>query len=207
MKIGIIGSGHIGDTAARLFVQAGHEVALSNSRGPQSLKERVQQLGPQARATTVEEAAAFGEVVLVAIPLKAYGSLPRAQLAGKIVIDAMNYYSQRDGELDFQGHTSSEFIARYLSGARLVKAFNTMWFKTLGEDGKPGAPLDERLVLFIAGDDAEAKQAVSRLIEQVGFAAVDTGTLAVGGKHQQPGAAVYNRPMRPPQAREVLATL
>jgi predicted dinucleotide-binding enzyme len=207
MKIGIIGSGHIGEAAARLFVKAGHEVALSNSRGPASLKELIELIGPQARATSVEEAAAFGELVLVAVPLKAYGTLPRAQLAGKIVIDAMNYYSQRDGQLDFSGHTSSEFVARYLSGSRLVKAFNTMWFKTLAEDGKPAAPLEERLVLFLAGDDAEAKQAVSRLIEQIGFAPVDTGSLAVGGKHQQPGSAVYNRPLRPAQAREILATL
>ncbi|MFL5347606.1 MAG: NADPH-dependent F420 reductase [Hyalangium sp.] len=207
MKIGIIGSGYIGETAARLFIKAGHEVALSNSRGPESLKDKVRELGPQARATSVEDAAAFGEVVLVAVPLKAYEQLPRAQLSGKIVIDAMNYYPQRDGEIDFQGKSTSEFVARHLPGTRVVKAFNTMWFKTLGQDCKPGTPLEERLVLFLAGDDAGAKQTVSQLIEQIGFAPVDTGSLAVGGKRQQPGSAVYNRPMRPAQAREVLATL
>lgn len=207
MKIGIIGSGMIGATTARLFVQTGHEVAISNSRGPESLKELVQDLGPRARATSVEEAAAFGELVLVAVPLKAYSSLPRAQLSGKIVIDAMNYYPDRDGQLDFQGHTSSEFVAQHLPGARVVKAFNTMYFKPLGEQGKPGAPLEERLVLFLAGDDAEAKQIVSRLIEQIGFTPVDTGTLAMGGRRQQPGTAIYNRLMRPAEASEALSTL
>lgn len=207
MKIGIIGSGMIGATTARLFVQAGHEVAISNSRGPESLQELVRELGPRARATSVEEAAAFGELVLVAVPLKAYGSLPRAQLSGKIVIDAMNYYPQRDGQLDFQGHTASEFVAQHLPGARVVKAFNTMYFEPLGAQGKPGAPLEERLVLFLAGDDVEAKQTVSRLIEQLGFTPVDTGTLATGGQRQQPGTAIYNRLMQPAEAREALSKL
>jgi len=207
MKIGIIGSGMIGATTARLFVQAGHEVAISNSRGPESLSGLVQELGPKARATSVEESAAFGELVLVAVPLKAYVSLPRAQLSGKIVIDAMNYYPQRDGALDFQARSSSEFVAQHLPGARVVKTFNTMYFKPLGEQGKPGAPLEERLVLFLAGDDAEAKQTVSRLIDQIGFTPVDTGTLATGGHQQQPGTAIYNRLMRPAEAREALARL
>ncbi|MBN1206070.1 MAG: NADPH-dependent F420 reductase [Myxococcaceae bacterium] len=207
MKIGIIGSGMIGATSARLFVKAGHEVAISNSRGPESLKGLVQELGPRARATSVEEAAAFGELVLLAIPLKAYDTLPRAQLSGKIVIDAMNYYPQRDGQLDFKGGSSSQFVAQQLPGARVVKTFNTMYFKPLGEEGKPGAPLEDRLVLFVAGDDAEARQTVSRLIEQIGFTPIDTGTLATGGKHQQPGTAIYNRLMQPAQAREELSKM
>jgi hypothetical protein len=197
----------IGETSARLFVKASHEVAISNSRGPESLKGLVQELGPRCRATSVEESAAFGELVLLATPLKVYDSLPRAQLAGKIVIDAMNYYPNRDGQLDFKGHSSSEFVAQHLPGARVVKAFNTMYFKPLGQDGKPGAPAEERLVLFVAGDDAEAKQTVSRLIEQLGFTPVDTGTLATGGKRQQPGTAIYNRLMKPAEAREALSTL
>lgn len=206
MKIGIIGSGMIGETAARLFVKAGHEVAITNSRGPESLKELVRELGPKARATSVEDAAAFGEVVLLAVPLKAYGSLPRAQLSGKIVIDAMNYYPQRDGQLDFKGQGSSQFVAQNLPGARIVKAFNTMYFVPLGKEGKPGAPAEDRLVLFVAGDDAGSKQTVSSLIDQIGFTPVDTGTLATGGKRQEPGTAIYNRPMKPAQARELLST-
>jgi 8-hydroxy-5-deazaflavin:NADPH oxidoreductase len=207
MKIGIIGSGMIGETSARLFVKAGHEVAISNSRGPESLRGLVQEVGPKLRATTVEEAVAFGELVLLAVPLKAHGSLPRAQLSGKIVIDAMNYYPGRDGQIDFKGLATSEFVAQQLPGARVVKTLNTMYFKPLGQEGKPGAPLEERWVLFLAGDDAEAKQTVSRLIEEIGFTPVDTGTLATGGQRQQPGTAIYNRLMRPSEAREVLSTM
>ncbi len=131
MKIGIIGSGHIGGTLAKLWAKAGHQVAISNSRGPASLAALVAEIGPQARAATVEEAAAYGEVVLVAIPYGKFDTLPFAKMSGKIVIDAMNYYPQRDGQIDFGDLTSSELVARHLPGGRLVKAFNTMYFETL----------------------------------------------------------------------------
>src|SRR5688500_16206571 len=110
MNIGIIGAGHIGGTAARLFIDAGHRVAISNSRGPETLRDLVAELGPNARASTPEEAARFGEAVLVAIPLKDYTTLPVDELRGKIVIDAMNYYPGRDGnyaQLDSGETTSS----------------------------------------------------------------------------------------------------
>ena len=124
MKIGIIGAGHIGGTTARLFIDAGHEVAISNSRGPETLRDLIANLGPRARATTPEEAARFGELVLVAIPLKDYTSLPAADLRGKVVVDAMNYYPNRDGhftQLDAGNTTSSELLAAHLPGARVVK--------------------------------------------------------------------------------------
>src|SRR5438034_1030502 len=111
MNIGIIGAGKIGATAARLFVDAGHEVAISNSRGPETMRELVAALGPKARAATPAEAARFGEVVLLAIPLKDYITLPVTDLRGKIVIDAMNYYAERDGhyaKLDSGETASSE---------------------------------------------------------------------------------------------------
>lgn len=205
MNIGIVGSGHIGGTAARLFAAAGHQIALSNSRGPESLTQEVQELGPSVRAMTVEEAAAFGDLVLVAIPFGSYETLPAAPLSGKIVIDAMNYYPGRDGQIDFGGRTSSELASQHLHGARLVKAFNTMNYQTLGAEGKPGAPLDERLVLFVAGDDEEAKSVVFGLIEEIGFAPVDTGSLREGGRLQEPGSPIYNRPMTLEQARGTLA--
>src|SRR5215210_2060701 len=137
MNIGIVGSGNIGATAARLFAEAGHEVAVSNSRGPETLEELVADIGPRARASTVEEAADFGEVVLVAIPFFAYEALPSDPLAGKIVVDAMNYYPGRDGEMDLDGLGSSELLARHLPDARLVKAFNTMYYETLATGGDP----------------------------------------------------------------------
>src|SRR3712207_2706963 len=137
MRIGIVGSGNIGGTAARLFEEAGHEVLVgSRSNG------------------RVEEACSFGEMVLVAIPFKAYETLPADALEGRIVIDAMNYYAGRDGQiatLDRDETTSTELLAQHLDGARVVKAFNTMQAATLGEDGRPaGDP--QRLVLLVAGD-------------------------------------------------------
>ena len=193
MRIGIIGSGNIGATAAQLFARAGHDVAISNSRGPETLQELVDNIGPNVRAVTVEEAAEFGEVVLEAIPFGRYKELPVEPLAGKVVVDTANYYPQRDGEIDLGGLTSSEEIARYLGpDVRLVKALNTMYYETLASEGNPEASLEERLVLFVAGDDEEAKAVVSRLIEEIGFAPVDTGSLGEGGNKQQPGSAVYN---------------
>jgi predicted dinucleotide-binding enzyme len=208
MRIGVIGSGNIGGTAARLFAAAGHDVAVANSRGPASLGDLVAELGHRGRAATVEEAAAFGEAVLVAIPLRAYDALPPAPFAGRVVIDANNYYPGRDGqraELDDGATTSSELLAAHVEGARVVKAFNTMYFETLAAEGAPDATRDERLVLFVAGDDAEAKALVCELIEQIGFAAVDTGSLAEGGRRQQPGAPLYNEPMRRAEAERRLA--
>ncbi|MHB0871760.1 MAG: NADPH-dependent F420 reductase [Chloroflexota bacterium] len=206
VNIGIIGAGHIGGTAARLFAEAGHQVAVSNSRGPATLTSLVRQLGPNVRAATVEEAEGFGEAVLIAIPFGRYRELPAPQLSGKIVVDAMNYYPQRDGQIDFGGLTSSELLARELPGARIVKAFNTMYAQTLATAGKPTAPMNERLVLFVAGDDPEAKAVVSRLIEDIGFAPVDTGSLGEGGMKQQPGSPIYTREMTVEEAQEALAS-
>ena len=204
MKIGIIGAGNIGATAARLFAGAGHEVALSNSRGPRTLAPLVEEIGPGARAATIEEAAEFGDVVLEAIPFKDYDTLPAGTLAGKIFVDASNYYEGRDGRMDFDGLTSSELVARHLPGSRLVKAFNTMYYQTLATEGRPEAPAEERLVLFVAGDDEEAKATVSELIEEIGFSPVDTGSLGEGGRKQEPGSPIYNRPMTPGEASEIL---
>jgi 8-hydroxy-5-deazaflavin:NADPH oxidoreductase len=205
MNVGIVGSGKIGATAARLFAKAGHEVAVSNSRGPESLASLVEEIGPRARAATVEEAADFGEVVLVAMPFFAYETpLPADRLSGKVVVDAMNYYAGRDGEINFNGLSSTEAVARHLPDSRLVKAFNTMYYETLRKEGRPSAPEEERLVLFVAGDDGEAKALVSQLIEEIGFAPVDTGSLSDGRK-QEPGSPIYNVPMDPERARETLA--
>lgn len=198
MNIGIIGSGNIGATTARLFAEAGHQVAVSNSRGPESLRELVAGIGPRARAATTEEAADFGDVVLVAIPFFAYETLPTDRLAGKIVVDATNYYPGRDGEMGLGGLGSSELLARHLPDVRIVKAFNTMYYETLAAGGDPSDNV--RLVLFVAGDDEEAKAVVSGLIEGIRFTPVDVGTLEDGRK-QQPGSPVYNVPMSEERAR------
>lgn len=204
MKIGIIGAGNIGATAARLFVAAGHEVVISNSRGPETLSELVEDIDGRVQAATIDEAAEFGDVVLEAIPFGRYEELPADRLAGKIVIDASNYYPGRDGEIDLGGLTSTEAIARHLSGSRVVKAFNTMYYVTLASEGRTDATVEDRLVLFVAGDDAEANGVVSGLIEEIGFAPIDTGPLNESGK-QEPDAPVYNNPMTPEKARGMLA--
>ena len=204
MRIGVIGSGNIGATAARLFARAGHDVAISNSRGPETLGGLVEEIGPGVRAATVDEAAEFGEVVMEAIPFGRYGELPAGKLEGKIFVTASNYYPDRDGEIDHGGRASSELVQAHLPGARVVKAFNTIYFGRLAENGRPDVPFEEREVIFVAGEDAEAKAVVSGLIGEVGFAPVDTGTLAES-RRQEPGSPVYNVPMRPSEAREMLA--
>jgi 8-hydroxy-5-deazaflavin:NADPH oxidoreductase len=204
IKIGMIGAGKLGGTAARLFSWAGYPVAIANSRGPGSIDSSAAQFGPNVRVVTAEEAAEFGEVVLLAIPFGAYESIPARALSGKIVIDAMNYFPQRDGEIDLGGLGSSEFVARRLPGARIVKAFNTMHFETLGAAGNPGVEPAERLVIFIAGDDGEAKAVVARLIEEVGFTPMDTGSLREGGRRLEPDSPLFRRPLDPMEAREIL---
>jgi 8-hydroxy-5-deazaflavin:NADPH oxidoreductase len=207
MKIGIIGAGKIGATSAKLFVQAGHDVAISNSRGPETLRDLVSQLGDRAKAVTVEEAAKFGDVILISIPFGKYKSLPADAFDGKIVIDSNNYYPSRDGnfpELDQGKTTSSELQASYFRGARFVKAFNTIWFEHLKTQGDVNMPDENRRAIFIAGDDPEAKKVVAKLISDIGFTAVDTGNLREGGKAQQPGTAIYNQDLTATEAQAML---
>jgi predicted dinucleotide-binding enzyme len=193
--IGLIGSGHIGSTVARLAVDAGHDVVLSNSRGPETLTDLVDQLGPRARAATAAEAAAAGDIVVVAIPLKAYRTVPVEPLRGKVVIDTSNYYPQRDGhiaELDDESTTSSELLQAHLPESRVVKAFNNIYFGHLGSLQRPaGHP--ERSVLAIAGDDEAAKQTVAEFLDSIEYDAYDVGPLAEGWRYQ-PDTPAYGQP-------------
>ena len=177
MRIGIVGAGKIGSTVARLVLAAGHDVALSNSRGPESLRSLVAELGPHAHAMSADDAARYGDVALLAVPWRSRDALPSPDtVKGKIVIDAMNQYTASGGleRLDPSTSASEETLKR-LPGARLVKAFNTIWFRHLGERGRSDLPVGERHAIFLAGDDPDAKRVVSRLIEEIGFAPVDTG--------------------------------
>jgi len=206
MQIGIIGAGRIGQAVATRLVTAGHEVMLSNTRGPESLADVEEALGQDAHAGTVEDATAYGEVVFVAIPLAAMYALPPAELDGKIVVDANNYSPQRDGqipELDDGSVGSSELLARHLPGSRVVKAFNTIYYERIAHEAKPPGSA-ERLAVPLAGDDAAAKQVVAALIDDMGFDPVDAGSLA-DGRNQQPGTAVYNLPVGADGVREALA--
>jgi len=209
MKIGIIGAGNIGANAAKLFVKAGHEIAIANSRGAETLKDLVAELGENAQAMSIEEATKFGEIVFVSIPFGKYKTLPANLFRDKIVIDSNNYYPDRDGnyvELDENKTTSSEMLAEHLRGARIVKGFNTIWFEHLKTQGDVNLPIEERRAIFIGGDDAEAKETVARLIEEIGFAAVDTGDLRDGGATQQPETAIYNRNLTASEAQAILGS-
>ncbi|GAA4953315.1 putative dinucleotide-binding enzyme [Nonomuraea thailandensis] len=190
--IAFIGSGHIGGTVARLSVEAGYDVVLSNSRGPETLKDLVDELGPKARAATPAEAAEAGDLVVVSIPLRAYRDVPVEPLAGKPVIDTNNYYSQRDGDfprLDDGSLTSSELLQQHLPASRVVKVFNNIFFVHLRALPRPsGAP--DRTALPIAGDDAAAKETVTAFLDAIGYDAVDAGPLAQGWRFQ-PGTPVY----------------
>jgi predicted dinucleotide-binding enzyme len=187
MTIGFIGAGHIGSQVARLAVKAGHDVVLSNSRGPETLAALVKELGPRARAGTTEEAATAGDVVVVTVPLKNYREVPVAPLAGKVVIDTNNYYPQRDGhipELDDESTTTAELLQAHLPTSKVVKAFNHIQAAHLTTDGRPpGTP--NRRALVIAGDDAQAKAMVTTLLDQFGFDVVDAGPLREGWRIQR----------------------
>jgi hypothetical protein len=208
MRIGIIGAGHIGGTLAKRFVDVGHEVAVSNSRGPETLVSLVDTLGDHAQATTTADAARFGDVVVVAIPMGRYREVPTDAVADKVVIDANNYYPQRDGhfeELDNDRTTSSELLQAHLLGAHVVKAFNAIQWMRLRDDGRPaGDP--ERLAVPLSGDDEEAKRTVAGLIDQLGFDPVDAGTLAEGGRKHQTGAPAYTLGVPTAELRARLAT-
>ncbi|HLK54543.1 MAG TPA: NADPH-dependent F420 reductase [Candidatus Angelobacter sp.] len=208
MKIGILGAGNIGAVAARLFVGAGHDVAVSNSRGPESLQSLVRELGPQAHAMTIDGASGFGDVILLAVPWRSPDALPHPELLrNKIVIDAMNPYRPDGGFYDLGGSTSSEIVLERIPGSRLVKAFNTIYYVHLAERGRKDLPMDDRHTIYVAGDDAEAKKVVSKLIEEIGFAAVDTGSLREGGRLQEPNSPIYDKTYNAREAREFLASL
>jgi predicted dinucleotide-binding enzyme len=209
MKIGIIGAGNIGANAAKLFAEAGHEIAIANSRSPETLTEIVNEIGGDAKAVTVEDAAKFGEIVFVSIPLGKIGELPTDGFDGKVVIDSNNYYPDRDGQiavLDSDEKTSSELLAEHLTGAIVVKAFNTIWFEHLKTLGNKELPLENRRVIFVAGDDNNAKKTVSNLIEEIGFAAYDTGSLREGGRNQAPNTAIYNQNITLSEAPAILGS-
>ena len=197
--IGLIGAGHIGGTVARLAVDGGHDVVLSNSRGPETLADLVSELGPRARAATAADAAAAGDIVVVTVPLRAYRDVPVEPLRGKVVIDTNNYYPQRDGhiaELDDESTTVSELLQAHLPESRVVKAFNNIYFGHLGSLTRPaGSP--ERSVLAIAGNDADAKRTVTEFLDSIGYDAYDVGPLAEGWRYQRDTAAyaaIYVRP-------------
>lgn len=204
MEIGIIGSGHIGGTLTRRLRSLGHDVAVANSRGPQSLADLAAETG--ARAVSVEDAVQSAELVVIAIPLKAVPELPASLFDGKLVVDANNYYPQRDGdipELLDRSLSSSRWTADHLKGARVVKVFNNIQAAHLMDEGKPAGTAG-RIALPVAGDDADAKRIVMGLVDDLGFDPVDAGTLDESWR-QQPDTPVYGTDRDADGVREGLA--
>jgi 8-hydroxy-5-deazaflavin:NADPH oxidoreductase len=189
-SFGIIGAGNIGQTVARHLIKAGHPVILSNSKGPDSLKEIVTLLGAGAKAGSLQDAA-NADIVLLALPWSQISTLTRLiDWTNRIVIDATNHfitYAPDFQVADLSGRASSEFVSEQLPGARIVKAFNTLPFKILGTDPKEAGG---RRVLFISGNDDSSKKEVREIIESLGFAVIDLGDLAYGSKLQQAKGAV-----------------
>ena len=190
MKISILGAGYVGRSIAAAAMKCGHKAMISNSRGPQTLFSETMIIG--CEAGTIEDAAKFGDVVVVAIPLKHYKVVPVEPLAGKIVIDANNYYPGRDDaipELDAGTTTSSELLAAHLPKSKVVKAFNAIIMTHFDRDGQPTGSFDRR-ALPLAGDDQEAKKTVADLYDQFGFDPVDVGALSEGWRFR-PDTPVY----------------
>ncbi len=205
--LGLIGAGHIGSQLARLGVAYGYNVIVSNSRGPETLAELVDELGPSARAATVADAARESDLVVVTMPLKNIGTLPADAFDGKTVIDTNNYYPQRDGQiaaLDDETTTVSELLQEQLPGAHVVKAFNNIFASALTADGLPAGDPGRR-ALAIAGDDADAKAAVTAFIDSIGFDVVDAGPLAEGWRYQKDTPA-YGPRLTAAELREALAS-
>jgi len=185
MQVGIIGAGSVGSAVATVATRQGHDVMVSNARSPDRLSSFVDSIGCKAGAPA--EAAVFGDIVLLAIPLKAYHTVPVAQLEGKTVLDATNYHPERDGhidELDRDEITTSELLARHLPKSTIVKAFNAIMAADIERDGRPtGSP--GRRALPIAGDDVAAKKVVAELLDELGFDTVDAGPLVEGRRFQK----------------------
>lgn len=206
MKIGIVGAGMIGATLAKLWADAGHEVLIA-SRHPEQLQPLVERLGPRASAGTSAEAAAFGDVVMLTVPLKAMPSLAielAPVLLGKTVIDTGNAYERRDGEIAAQARStkggSAEWAARMFPRSRWVKAFNTVYFKVLETEAHRAG---ERVGIPLAGDDREAVEQVAALARDAGFDPVIVGGLAQGQAFE-PDTPVYNTGMTGLQVRQAL---
>ncbi len=206
MRIGIIGAGMIGSTLAKLWTEAGHEVCLA-SRHPETLKSLVASLGARGSSGTPKRAAEFGDVVMLTVPLKAVPDLARdlaPLLAGKIVLDTGNAYPQRDGDAARQASQhargSAGWAAAMFPDSRWVKAFNSVYYKTLeGEAHREG----DRVGIPLAGDDAQAVETVAGLVREAGFDPVIVGPLE-RGREFEPNTRPYNTGMSGLELRTLL---
>ncbi|MCU1612101.1 MAG: putative dinucleotide-binding enzyme [Pseudonocardiales bacterium] len=206
MKIGIIGAGNIGGTLTRRFAALGHAVSVANSRGPETLRDLAAETG--ATAVSVTEAARDKDVVVVTIPEKNVPDLPDdlfADAGDIVVVDTGNYYpQQRDGRIDAidDGMAESRWVEQQL-GRPVIKAFNNIYADHLRDNGRP-ADTPGRIALPVAGDDDTAKAVVMELIDELGFDAVDAGSLDQSWR-QQPGTPVYTKDLDADGVRRALS--
>ncbi|GAB3426353.1 NAD(P)-binding domain-containing protein [Flindersiella endophytica] len=207
MNIGVIGTGPVGATLARRLAELGHDLLISNSRGPSSLSQLAAEIG--ARPASVFEAANLADIVIVAIPTKAVTELPRDLFANVddhvVVVDTCNYHPElRDGRIDpiDSGMLDSEWVAQQL-GHPVIKAFNHIFADSLFEKGMP-AGTEGRIALSVAGDPLEARTTMLRLVDDLGFDAVDGGGLGDSWR-QQPGTPAYCQDLHAADLRLALA--
>jgi predicted dinucleotide-binding enzyme len=199
--IGIIGAGEVGTAIAQAVIQLGYEVVIANSRGPETLKQLVEQLGPMARAGTAAEAAAVGEFVVIAVPLKLVNNMPREELAGKIVIDTNNYMIWRDGnypQVDSGEKTIYELRQDQLPASKVVQAFSHIQAPHMAARARPaGAP--DRIAVPISSDFPEAVALVAELLDRIGFDTVDNSPLSKAWRSApgQPAWIALNHQTRP----------
>jgi predicted dinucleotide-binding enzyme len=197
MRVAILGAGHVGTVIARLAARASYEVAVAASGDPEEIALTIEILAPGATATWTADAVAEAELVILAIPLHEFEHLDPDLLAGKVIVDMMNYWPEVNGHLaSFESHalSSSEIIARRLAGSRVVKTLNHLGYHQLDEESRPvGDP--ERRALAVAGDDAAAVELVAGFIERIGFEAIRFEGLGAG-RALEPDGPVFGRPLR-----------
>jgi 8-hydroxy-5-deazaflavin:NADPH oxidoreductase len=204
VRIGIVGAGALGSALAEGWTGAGHQTAIADPDDAPAAETLAARIGPSSHAASVEDAGGFGEVTVLAIPFGDRDRLPSSGVvAGQIVIDAM------EGLVDHGSEDAgtSVVVAGWFPDSAVVKAFNTVEPETLRTRAKRSIPRDRRLVVFLAGDNVRANARVSTLIEELGFAPVQTGSLARGDRFQRPGSRIFHRDLLPAEARRLLALM